>query len=91
MNDEYLAVALVMMKQRLTRLDNNQDDYLKARIGAAYDTMTGWGIRPDLDKRGDMMFLVDLAVWQYNNRDSNAGTPDWLRKKINDRWFQERR
>ena len=91
MNDNDLAQALAMVKARLNRLDAALDEYLKARIRAAYDTMTGWGIHPDLSKYGDMMFLVDLAVYQYNNRDSDAGEPIWLRKRKNDRWLMEGR
>lgn len=91
MNDETLAKALDMVKARLSRLDDRLDEYLKARIRAAHETMTGWGIRPDYAGNRDLMFLVDLTVWQYGNRDSNTGRPEWLRKRINDRWFEERR
>lgn len=91
MTDAEIALALTMVKQRLNRLDAALDDYLKARIRAAYDTMTGWGIHPDLSGMGDLMFLVDLAVYQYSNRDSAVGEPRWLIKRRNDRWLMERR
>lgn len=91
MDENELATALDMVKKRLNRLDNNLDSYLTARTRAAYDTLIGWGIHPDLTVWGDMMTLVDLTVWQYSNRDAVGGMPEWLRKRRNDRWLQERR
>ena len=91
MNETDLALALSLVKTRLNRFDAALDNYLEARIKAAYDVMLGWGIHPDLSKNGDLMFLVDLTVWQYNNRDAGAGEPRWLIKRRNDRWLEERR
>lgn len=90
MTDAEIDLALTMVKQRLNRLDAALDDYLKARIRAAYDTLTGWGIHPNLSGSGDLMFLVDLTVYQYGNRDATAGEPRWLIKRRNDRWLMER-
>lgn len=91
MTEEQLALALDMVKKRLSRLDAALDDYLRARIRASYDEMAGWGIHPDLSKSGDLMFLTDLAVLRYSQRDDSAGDPRWLIKRRNDRWLQERR
>lgn len=90
MNDETLAAALDMVKARLSRLDAALDTYLKARIQAAYDYLTGQGLHLDLDTNGDLMLVVDTAVYQYSNRDSNQGEPQWLRYRIYQRWNRER-
>ena len=35
------------------------------------------------------MLVVDVAVWQYSNRDSAAGMPPWLRLRRRERWLRE--
>lgn len=84
--------AMTLVKTRLNRpvTDTSMDEYLMPRIEAAADELAGAGIRLT-DSSGDMMLLVDMTVWNYQNRDKNAGMPDWLRLKRRERWLQEQR
>ena len=84
--------AMALVKTRLNRpsTDTSMDEYLMTRIEAAADELAGAGIKLT-DTSGDLMLLVDTTVWQYANRDKNAGMPDWLRLKRRERWLQEQR
>lgn len=84
------AQALQLMKARLNRLDTTLDDYLSARIDAAAAEIDRAGIRLT-DGVEDLMLVVDYAVWEYQNRDAQAGMPDWLRLRRRERWLQQRR
>ena len=81
--------ALSLMKARLNRLanDTSLDQYFTARITAAETQLTEIGI--DLtDSDDDLLLVVDLAVWQYQNRDKPGGMPDWLRLRRRERWLR---
>lgn len=82
--------ALALVKQRLNRLpgDTSLDNYLGYRIDAAIEELEGTGIRLD-DGNEDLLLVVDTAVWQYQNRDSGAGMPEWLRLRRRERWLQQ--
>ena len=41
------------------------------------------------DGNEDLLLVVDTAVWQYQNRDSGAGMPEWLRLRRRERWLQQ--
>ena len=84
--------AMTLVKTRLNRpvTDTSLDEYLMPRIEAAADELAGAGIRLT-DSSGDVMLLVDMTVWNYQNRDKNAGMPEWLRVKRRERWLQEKR
>lgn len=86
-----IDTALRMMKSRLNRLpgDTSLDEYLKARLESAKGELMGKGINLQ-NTTEDMMLLVDKAVFDYGNRDKQAGEPDWLRMKIRERWLHER-
>ena len=84
-----MSLALELTRQRLNRLDHLLDEYLTHRIQAAADDLTGRGIHLG-DKEGDLMLLIDYAVWQYGSRDQTGELPPWLRKRINNRWLEER-
>ena len=90
MNEEKTALALSLVKARLNRLDAALDDYLTQRILAAYDYLSGQGLHLDPDEAGDLMLLVDTAVYQYSSRDASGGEPEWLRYRIRQRWLRER-
>ena len=87
-----MQMALTLVKTRLNRpaADNSLDEYLTPRLEAAADELKSAGITLT-DSSGDMRLLVDMTVWNYSNRDKNAGMPDWLRMKRRERWLQERR
>ena len=82
--------ALGLVKARLNRLqsDTTLDDYLTARISAAVKELEGTGIILS-DDTEDLLLVVDTAVWQYQNRDSGGGMPDWLRLRRRERWLQQ--
>ena len=81
--------ALTLVKDRLNRLDSRLDSYLLARINAAIDYLENAGIALT-DSAGDLMLVVDVAVWQYQNRDSGAHMPEWLRLRRRERWLKLR-
>lgn len=82
--------ALAMVKARLNRVggDTTLDAYFTARIDAAVQELEATGINLT-DSPGDLMLVVDSAVWAYQNRDKDAGAPDWLRLRRRERWIQE--
>ena len=84
--------ALGLVKARLNRLsgDTSLDEYFLARIEAAGNALEGAGITLT-DSVDDLMLVVDMAVWEYQNRDKPGGMPDWLRLKRLERWLRERR
>lgn len=82
--------ALSLVKARLNRLqrDTTLDAYFGARINAAIQELEGTGIRLK-DTAEDLLMVVDYTVWAYQNRDSAAGMPDWLRLRRRERWVRE--
>lgn len=84
--------ALALVKTRLNRpeTDNSMDEYLSSRLEAAADELGGAGITLT-DSMEDLMLLVDMTVWQYQNRDKSAGMPDWLRLRRRERWLRQQR
>lgn len=83
--------ALALVKARLNRLasDTTLDGYLNARIEAATSELARTGIRIDETDPRDIVFLADIVVWQYQNRDKPGGMPDWLRLVRRERWLQQ--
>lgn len=83
--------ALLMMKQRKDMLTGiyQRDDYMLLRIKAAVNELKRKGIHLT-DSVDDLMLVVDMAVWQYNNRDHAGSVPDWLRVRRRERWLQDR-
>lgn len=83
--------AVLLLKQRLNRMTgiSAMDDYLEARINAAVKRLEDDGITVT-DSVRDMMLVVDLAAWQYANRDKPGGEPEWLRDEKRSRWLQDR-
>ena len=84
------TTALDLVKARLNRLssDTTLDTYLQARIGAVIADLTATGIELDSSQQ-DLLLVVDMAVWDYQNRDNGSGMPEWLRLKRRERWLQQ--
>lgn len=84
------ATALSLMKARLNMLSSNTslDTYLTARIAAAEAELHNQGVESLGFFDDDTLFVVDFAVWQYQNRDKPGGMPDWLRLKRRERWLR---
>ena len=83
---------LALVKYRLNRLqdDTTLDAYLQARINAARNELEATGIHLT-ESQEDMLLVVDMTVWQYQNRDKDSGMPDWLRLRRRERWLQQAR
>lgn len=64
------------------------DEYVRMRCSAADAELRGMGIvltgMPD-----DIMLLTDYVCWQYANREKNEDDPEWLRRRIRNRWLRE--
>lgn len=84
------STALSLVKARLNRLsgDTSLDTYFQARISAAVQNLEGTGITLT-DSQEDLMLVVDVAVWQYQNRDKPGSMPEWLRLQRRERWIRE--
>jgi len=84
------VTALALVKARLNRrqADTSLDEYLNARITAAMERLKGNGIHLT-DSQEDLMLLVDMAVWEYQNRDKPGSMPEWLRLMRRERWIRE--
>lgn len=86
------TTVLGIVKARLNRLasDTSLDDYLKARIKAADAELAGNGINLVESDTRDSVLLADIVAYQYGNRDSQSGMPEWLRLARRERWLRER-
>ena len=88
MPDKLMALQLVKTRLNRAQADTTLDEYLVARINAAEDELRGTGI--DLGESAeDLMLVVDLTVWEYQNRDKDTGLPDWLRLRRRERWLRQ--
>ncbi|MBQ8617635.1 MAG: hypothetical protein IJ418_08985 [Clostridia bacterium] len=85
-------LALNLVKDRLNRMRvaTKDDEYLKSRIDAAAKRLEKNGIRL-MDTTDDLMLLVDMTVWEYQNRDKMTGMPEWLRQVRRERFLADRR
>ncbi|MBR3794752.1 MAG: hypothetical protein IKK34_01810 [Clostridia bacterium] len=84
--------ALNLVKDRLNRMRvaTPDDEYLKSRIEAAAQELKRNGINL-MDTTDDLMLLVDMTVWRYQNRDKMTGMPEWLRAARRERFLADRR
>ena len=83
--------VLGIVKARLNRppSDTALDTYLQLRIAAAKSELKSIGIFLQDDDADDTIFLVDIVVWQYQNRDNPASMPEWLRLRRRERLLQQ--
>ena len=84
------SAALSLVKTRLNRLqsDITLDDYLTTRIVAAAEELESTGITLT-NSSSDLLLVVDMTVWAYQNRDKPGAMPDWLRLRRRERWVQQ--
>ena len=84
------SAALSLVKTRLNRLQNDTtlDDYLTTRIVAATEELESTGITLT-NSSADLLLVVDMTVWAYQNRDKPGAMPDWLRLRRRERWVQQ--
>lgn len=83
-------LALDLVKVRLNRLrtDTSLDQYLRARIDAVVEELGKTGIHLT-ESWDDLMLVVDMTVFQYQNRDQPGSMPEWLRLRRRERWLKE--
>jgi len=86
------TAVLGIVKARLNRLasDTSLDEYLIQRISAVDLELKSNGINLAEDNARDAVFLADVVVWQYGNRDNSNAMPEWLRLARRERWLKER-
>lgn len=79
--------AIRNFKQRKDMMPgiNQRDEYIETIIRAAIEELADMGIHL-VDRSADLLFLVNYAVWKYNNRDENEKMKPWLKQAITDRW-----
>ena len=85
-------LALNLVKDRLNRMRvaTQDDEYLRARIEAAARRLEKNGIHL-MDTTDDLMLLVDMTVWEYQNRDKMTGMPEWLKMVRRERFLADRK
>lgn len=87
--DVLSAVRLFKTRKDMLQGLNPRDDYITARIKAVCSELESTGIHL-VNSPEDTMLVVDMAVWQYNNRDHAGGMPEWLRLRRRERWLNDR-
>lgn len=87
-----VETALLMVKQRKDMLTgiHQRDDYYTDRIKAVIGELDSKGIHL-VDDTADLMLVVDMTVWQINNRDQPGSMPEWLSQARRERWLNDRR
>ena len=83
-----METALQMLKFRLNRANSAVDEYLTNLLQAEVEKLSDNGIHLH-DTMQDIMLLVDMAAWRYNNRDKPNGMPEWLRLLRRERWLSD--
>lgn len=93
--------TLLLVKDRLDRVPGStlRDVPLMHRIDGAIALLERRGIRFTRDDGGaigeigadDLMLIVDLTVWMWQNRDKGEDEPKWLRRRLCERFMSERR
>lgn len=79
--DTQTVVALV--KERLGFKTTVRDNYLAAIAGGVIKELEDEkGLVLDEANPYHLMFVVDYATWNYQNRDSNAGMPRHLQYRL---------
>lgn len=86
------TTVLALVKSRMNRLqsDTSLDSYLLTLIDAAEEELKRTGITLREESADDAFLLTNLAVWQYQNRDSAGAMPPWLAQYRRERWLAER-
>ena len=83
------AIAMVKQRKDMLQTANPKDAYIDMRVRETIGELQDMGIHL-VDTPQDMMLVVDIAVWKYNNRDKSHAEPQWLRDAKNTRWINDR-
>jgi len=77
------TLTLGIVKARLGIVVATQDTYLTQLVNSSYAKLVNqMGIVYNEARLDHATLLADYAVWRYQNRDSTAGMPQWLRLEI---------
>ena len=77
------AAVLQLVKARLGITANIRDVYLIAIIeGVKRELIDEQGIMLESQNASHLMFVVDMASWRYQNKDSPGGMPRHLQFRL---------
>ena len=77
------TVAFELVKARLGITSAVRDTYLTAILdGVASELEKVQGLSLDMDNPHHLMFVVDLATWRYQNRDTPEAMPRHLQFRL---------
>ena len=85
-----IETILIMVQSRLNFTPKQQAEYLRHLINAAIEELAETGIHIR-DNYRDTMFVVNVVVWKYQNRDKASAMPEWLAQERRERYLQEAR
>lgn len=88
-----MDTVLMLLKSNLqlsVENANGRDSYLTALATTAASEISGRGITLDTDNTEDCILIADYAAWLYRARAGNAGMPEHLRIRLNNRQFREK-
>lgn len=75
--------VLELVKARIGITSKARDEYLTVIIESVVSELEDvQGLSVDLDSPHVLMFVVDLATWRYQNRDSHDGMPRHLQFRL---------
>lgn len=84
-----MAIAMVKQRKDMLQKPNPRDLYIEMRVKETIGELQDMGIHL-VDSPQDLMLVVDIAVWKYNNRDKSNAEPQWMRNAKNNRWMNDR-
>lgn len=89
-----MDTVLMLLKSNLQLSVDNanaaRDSYLTALAKSAASEISARGITLDTGNTEDCILIADYAAWLYRARAGNAGMPEHLRIRLNNRQFQEK-
>ncbi|WP_337970291.1 phage head-tail connector protein [Virgibacillus salexigens] len=81
--DQIVTNALALVKARLGITSTVRDEYLSKIIeGVAYELSEVNGLSLSSDNSFQLMFVVDLSTWRYQNRDESGSMPRHLKFRL---------
>lgn len=87
-----MDTVLMLLKSnlQLSVAEAARDNYLTALAKTAASEISARGITLDTSNTEDCILIADYAAWLYRARAGNAGMPEHLRIRLNNRQFQEK-
>lgn len=90
-----IDTALQLVKDRRDQMPGftERDERTRDRINGVIRQLVRMGVHvvpeggTEIAEMDDLMLVVDMTVWQINNRDKAEDDPPWLRRRLRNRWF----